>query len=205
MLPKGLVLKPRWHDALRGGTPGRDLTGNEDEFARILRPVRTLVEISVKMLDVKSGSHQEMFRLKSKRVPHRERMNEPLTSAGAPQLNPQVRLVELVVNGLVVASKSVPADSQPHELEFSTQINQSSWVAVRHFPQMHTNPVNVSVGELPIRASRQSALWCIAGIEQLWRVRNERIVPQEREEARKTFWNAIDRYRQIAQEAGGGS
>jgi len=108
-----------------------------------------------------------------------------------------------VVNGKVVSSKQVPADSQPHELEFSTMIDRSSWVAVRHFPQMHTNPVNVLVDGQPIRASRQSALWCIAAIEQLWRARNERIAPQEREEARKTFWSAIDRYRQIAKEAGG--
>jgi len=130
--------------------------------------------------------------------------HEPLASAEAPQINPQVRLVELVVNGQVVSSKQVPADSQPHELEFSTKIDRSSWVAVRHFPQMHTNPVNVLVDGQPIRASRQSALWCIAAIEQLWWARNERIAPQEREEARKTFWSAIDRYRQIAKEAGGG-
>jgi hypothetical protein len=131
--------------------------------------------------------------------------HEPLALADAPPLNPQVRLVELVVNGKVVSSKQVPADSQPHELEFSTKIDRSSWVAVRHFPQMHTNPVNVLVGGQPIRSSRQSALWCIAAIEQLWRARNEKIVPQEREEARKTFWGAIDRYRQIAKEAGGGT
>jgi len=131
--------------------------------------------------------------------------HEPLASAEAPQFNPQARLVELVVNGQVVSSKQVPADSQPHELEFSTKIDGSSWVAVRHFPQMHTNPVNVLVDGQPIRASRQSALWCIAAIEQLWRARNERIAPQEREEARKTFWSAIDRYRQIAKEAAGGT
>jgi hypothetical protein len=129
--------------------------------------------------------------------------HEPLASADARQLNPQARLVELVVNGQVVSAKQVPADSQPHELEFSTQINQSSWIAVRHFPQMHTNPVNVLVGGQPIRASRQSAAWCIAAIEQLWRARNERIAPQEREEARKTFWSAIDQYRQIAKETAG--
>jgi hypothetical protein len=128
--------------------------------------------------------------------------HEPLASADAPQLNPQVRVVELVVNGQVVSSKQVPANSQPHELEFSTKIDRSSWVAVRHFPQLHTNPVNVLVSGRPIRASRQSALWCIAAIEQLWRARNEKIVLQEREEARKTFWSAIDRYRQIAKEAG---
>ena len=106
-----------------------------------------------------------------------------------------------MVNGQVVSSKQVPADSQSHKLEFSAKIDRSSWVAVRHFPQMHTNPVNVLVGGQPIRASRQSALWCIAAIEQLWRARNEKIAPPEREEAHKMFWSAIDRYRQIAKEA----
>jgi len=130
--------------------------------------------------------------------------HEPVALADAPQVNPHVRLVELVVNGQAVSSKQVAADSQPQELEFSTKIHRSSWVAVRHFPQLHTNPVNVLVGGQPIRASRQSALWCIAAIQQLWRARNERIAPQEREEARKTFWSAIDRYRQIAREAAGG-
>jgi hypothetical protein len=118
-------------------------------------------------------------------------------------VDPSLRLVELVVNGQVVSSKQVPADGQAHIVEFATRINRSSWVAVKHFPQLHTNPVNVLVGGQPIRASRQSALWCIAAIEQLWRARNEKIAPQEREEARKTFWSAIDRYRQIAKEAGG--
>jgi hypothetical protein len=131
--------------------------------------------------------------------------HEPLTSVRSSQFNPRERLVELVVNGQVVSSKQVSADSLPHELEFSTEINRSSWVAVRHFPQMHTNPVNVLVGGQPIRASRQSALWCIAAIEQLWRARNERIASHEREEARKTFWSAIDRYREIAKEAVGGT
>jgi hypothetical protein len=131
--------------------------------------------------------------------------HEPLSSTDSSQLDPRLRLVELVVNGQMAASKKVPADDQEHELEFLVRIDRSSWVAVRHFPQMHTNPVNVIIGGRPIRASRQSALWCIAAIEQLWRARNEKIADQEREEARKTFWGAIDRYRQIAREAADGA
>jgi len=130
--------------------------------------------------------------------------HEILAAIGTSPVDPSARLVELVVNGQVVSSKQVPANGQAYMVEFTTKINRSSWVAVRQFPQMHTNPVNVLVGGQAIRASRQSALWCIAAIEQLWRARNEKIVPQEREEARKTFWSAIDRYRQIAKEARGG-
>ncbi len=84
-------------------------------------------------------------------------------------------------------------------------IERSSWVALRHFPQMHTNPVKVLVGGQPIRASRKSAQWCIAVIEQLWRVRRGAIAANERAEAERTFQWAIERYRKIAAESPAGS
>jgi hypothetical protein len=132
------------------------------------------------------------------------------TSAGAQLPQGKKRLVELVVNGVAVAAKEVPADDKVHELTFEVPIERSSWVALRHFPQMHTNPVNVLVGGKPIRASRQSALWCAATIEQLWRVRGQpgpgpRIAENERAEAEKTFKWAIEQYRKIAAEAPEGS
>jgi hypothetical protein len=128
-------------------------------------------------------------------------LHEPLNADGNPSFTAKHRLVELVVNGRAVASRQVPADGQAHDLGFSIKIERSSWITLRHFPQMHTNPVNVLVAGRPIRASRQSALWCIGSIEQLWRSRAQSIAATEREEARRTFWEAIDRYRQIAAEA----
>jgi hypothetical protein len=118
---------------------------------------------------------------------------------------PPVRLVELVVNGRAMASERVPADGRAHELTFSVPIERSSWVALRQFPQLHTNPVNVLVEGQPIRVSRASALWCAAVIEQLWRSRREMIAEKEREEAHQTFLKAIDVYRKIAAEAPEGS
>jgi hypothetical protein len=115
------------------------------------------------------------------------------------------RLVELVANGQVVASQEVPADDKLHELSFSANVERSSWVALRQFPQLHTNPVNVIVGGKPIRASRKSALWCIGTIEQLWRVRGSGIAESERQEALETFQRAIEQYRRIAAEAPEGS
>jgi hypothetical protein len=111
------------------------------------------------------------------------------------------RKVELVVNGQVVAVREVPADDQPHDLGITIDLARSSWVALRQFPQLHTNPVNVIVAGKPIRASRQSALWCRACIEQLWRVREKNIAPTERDEARKAFQSAGEIYRRIAAEA----
>jgi hypothetical protein len=84
-------------------------------------------------------------------------------------------------------------------------VERSSWVALRHFPQLHTNPVNVLVAGKPIRASRKSALWCAATIEQLWRVRGPGIAREERGEAEKTFRRAIEAYRAIAAECPEGS
>jgi len=111
------------------------------------------------------------------------------------------RLVELVVNGEVVARLEVPADDRPHELTFDVKIDRSSWVAIRQFPQLHTNPVNVLVGDKPIRASRQSALWCAACIERLWEARHKAISEKERPEAEKTFQKAIATYRKLADDA----
>jgi len=115
------------------------------------------------------------------------------------------RLVEIVVNGQVAASREVAADDKEHDLSFELQLDRSSWVAVRHFTQMHTNPVNVLVAGKPIRASRRSALWCIGVIEQLWRVRGQGIAAHERDEAKKTFDWAVEQYKKIAAESPEGS
>ena len=111
------------------------------------------------------------------------------------------RLVELVVNGRPIASREVAADGKEHALEFSIPIERSSWVALREFPQLHTNPVNVTVAHRPIRASRDSALWAIACIEQLWRVRERRIAPAERAEAERAYEAAKELYRRVAAES----
>jgi hypothetical protein len=115
------------------------------------------------------------------------------------------RKIELVVNGQVVAAKEVPADDQPHQVEFTAPIARSSWVAIRQFPQLHTNPVEVVVAGQPIRVSRKSAQWCLECIDQLWRVRGNNIAAHEREEAQRTFEAAKEIYRKIAAEAPEGS
>jgi len=115
------------------------------------------------------------------------------------------RKVELIVNGLPVATRELPADDQVYEITFTADIARSSWVAVRQFPQMHTNPVSVIIADKPIRASKQSAQWCIARIEQLWRVREKNIALAEREETKRTFEEAKEIYRRIAAEAPEGS
>lgn len=111
------------------------------------------------------------------------------------------RLVEVIVNGRVAAMREVPADGGQHPIEISVPIERSSWVAVRQFPQLHTNPVNVIVAGRPIRASRESALWALACVDQLWRVRARRIAPAERSDAEQAYEEARATYRRIAAEA----
>lgn len=111
------------------------------------------------------------------------------------------RLIEIVVNGNVVDQQEVEADGRQHDLEFTIPISTSSWVALRQFPQLHTNPVNVIVDDQPIRASADSARWCEETIHLLWKNRHKFIAETEREAARKAYDRAIEKYRAIAAEA----
>jgi hypothetical protein len=106
-----------------------------------------------------------------------------------------------VINGAVAATREVPADDKIHELSFEVDVAASSWLALRQFPQLHTNPVDVLVAGKPIRASRKSALWCVGVIEQLWRARAQAITAGEWDEAHRTFERAMEHYRAIAGEA----
>lgn len=111
------------------------------------------------------------------------------------------RVIEIVQNGQVVARQSVPADGKIHQLTFNIPVKQSSWIALRQFPQLHTNPVNVIVDDRPIRASRESALWCAETIKLLWKNRHKIIGAHERIEAEKTYQRAIRAYLERAEDA----
>lgn len=111
------------------------------------------------------------------------------------------RLVEIIQNGEVVAQQRVPADGLIHDLSFTVPVKQSSWIALRQFPQLHTNPVNVIVNEKPIRASADSALWCAETIKLLWKNRHQKIAERERPAAWEAYQRAIQSYQQRAKEA----
>jgi hypothetical protein len=111
------------------------------------------------------------------------------------------RSVEIIVNGEAVAQEKVPPDGAVHDLEFRVPIQHSSWIALRQFPQLHTNPVNVIVSEKPIRASRRSAQWCLDMIELLWKNRERNISQSEQAAAKETFDRALARYQKIVSES----
>jgi hypothetical protein len=122
------------------------------------------------------------------------------TTGGAPTDERQ-RLVEIVVNGQVKAKATVPADDQPHDLSFNIPVEQSSWIALRQFPQLHTNPVAIIIAGHPIRASKKSAQWCLGCIDQLWRQGEKIMPPAERAEAATAYEKARGYYRAVLAEA----
>ena len=111
------------------------------------------------------------------------------------------RFVEVIVNGKVVASQQVEVDGMPHELSFNVAISQSSWVAIRQFPQLHTNPVNVIVAGKQIRANRRSAMWCAESVRLLWHNRRRFIAEEELPAAKVAYQTALEKYFRTAEEA----
>jgi hypothetical protein len=109
--------------------------------------------------------------------------------------------VELVVNGSTVATRNVAADGQLRDVTFATTIDKSSWIAVRILPSAHTNPVFVTVGGQPIRASRRSAEWCLAAVNQCWTQKAPAIRPAERAAARAAYDHAREVYKRLIAES----
>jgi hypothetical protein len=109
--------------------------------------------------------------------------------------------VELVVNGRPVSRQTVVADGQMRPVKFDVPVRKSSWLAVRILPSSHSNPVFVLVGEKPIRASRASARWCLAAVDQCWTQKRTQIRESEREDARQAYEHARTVYRRLAAES----
>jgi hypothetical protein len=111
--------------------------------------------------------------------------------------------VEVVVNGESVAKTEVSADGSIQGVSFDVPIKKSSWVALRVYPSSHTNPVFISVGGKPIRASRKSAEWCLKSVDQCWSKKEPATRPNEKEEARRAYEVAREAYRKILAESEG--
>ena len=108
--------------------------------------------------------------------------------------------LELVINGEAVARQEVEADGMQRPVTFDYKVDRSSWVALRILPSSHTNPIFVTVGDKPIRASRKSAEWCLKAVDQCWMQKSPHIRLEERGEAERTYEAAREAYRQRLQE-----
>ena len=109
--------------------------------------------------------------------------------------------VEVIVNGEVVATKMMLADGSNQSFDIPVEIEDSSWVAVRILPSVHTNPVFVHVANQPIRASRKSADWCVQAVQTCWNSKKGQIREEEREAAKAAYDKAEAIYRSIAGES----
>src|SRR6185369_14336135 len=109
--------------------------------------------------------------------------------------------VEVIVNGMPIASRRVSADGTVRDVTFDVPIERSSWIAVRILGSAHTNPLFVLVGDRPIRASRRSAEWCRAAVDQCWSQKTRMIRAVERPAAQRAYDHARERYEQIIGES----
>ena len=109
--------------------------------------------------------------------------------------------LELIINGKVAQTKEIPADGNLQKVQFLTPIKESSWVALRVFPGAHTNPFFVLVNNQPIRASKDSARWCLAGVEQCWKMKQQTYAAAEQEQARADYDHARREYSRILAES----
>lgn len=105
--------------------------------------------------------------------------------------------VELIVNGESVARQEIIANGTIHKLQWTHRFEKSSWVAIRIFPSLHTNPIFVEVAGDPIRASRQSAQWCRDAVDVCWAKKLPLIRESERAEAKTAYDRARQAYDQI--------
>jgi hypothetical protein len=108
--------------------------------------------------------------------------------------------VELVMNGKPIARKNIVADGSIQVVSFDASLERSSWLAVRILGSSHTNPIFVLVDGKPIRASRQSAQWCLAAVNQCWTQKAPKISKAELTDAQAAYDHARDVYTKLIAE-----
>lgn len=110
-------------------------------------------------------------------------------------------LVELVLNGVAVQHTEIIADGTPCDVRFDVKIARSSWIALRIYPSVHTNPMTITVNGAPVRASRASAKWCRQAVDVCWNQKAQRIRTTEIAEARQAYEHARTVYDRLITES----
>ncbi|WP_395750652.1 CehA/McbA family metallohydrolase [Prosthecobacter sp.] len=103
--------------------------------------------------------------------------------------------VEVIVNGVSVAQKNLPADGTTRDITFDVPISKSSWVALRIRASSHTNPIFVIVNDKPIR-EKTSLEWCLKSVDQCWSQKEALIDPKEQADAVAAYEHARQVYRE---------
>jgi hypothetical protein len=105
--------------------------------------------------------------------------------------------VEVVVNGVPVATQSITADGSIKGLSFNVPIATSSWVALRILPSSHTNPMFIVVAGKPVVTSKRSIEWCLKGVDQCWSQKERFIQASEKEDAKLAYAHAREVYSKL--------
>jgi hypothetical protein len=148
----------------------------------LAQPGRVHIETDVAaMLDQQPSEEGKAIR--ARRLDEKPYWHLERCRIGASQRVP----VELIVNGQVAASQEIEANGTVHRLTWDVDLPQSSWIAVRILPSVHTNPIFVLVAGQPIRASRASAQWCRQAVDVCWEKKRNQIRENEREQAAAAY------------------
>lgn len=174
--------------ATRPGRPSSQLDLNQPGSVRITCEAAA-------MLPEKPGAEGEAIR--AKRLDEKPYWHLERSRIGQTRTVP----VELIVNGVAVEKKTIPADGSLQKLEFNVDLKQSSWIALRILPSCHTNPVFVQIGGKPIHASRKSAEWCAKAVDVCWNSKQRAIRESERAAAKDAYDKARVIYQKIAAES----
>jgi hypothetical protein len=175
------------------GEPGSD---GEISQVKLKEPGTVKVQFDVAAL-LEEEQTDETRRIRSARLDQKPYWHLERCRIGDSRMVP----VEIVVNGEVVHRREVEADGTLSRVEVPIEIPRSAWVAVRILPSVHTNPIWVTVGDQPVRASRRSAEWCAKAVEICWNAKRNQIRESERAVARKAYDEARAIYEQVAKEA----
>lgn len=108
--------------------------------------------------------------------------------------------LELIVNGQPVARQDFIADGTLRDVTFDVKLDQSSWVALRILPSSHSNPVWVTVGDKPVRASRKSAEWLVKAVEICYNQKINRVRLPEQGDMKRAYDFAKSEYQRLVTE-----
>jgi hypothetical protein len=103
---------------------------------------------------------------------------------------------ELIFNGMPVDTVEMEADGKVKEVSFSPKIDRSGWLAVRIYPSSHSNPVFVKVGNQSV-LEKKSAEWCLAALNQCWKMKEQNIRAEERTAAAAAYEKARNVYQKL--------
>lgn len=167
------------------GQPG---PGNEVSQITLKEPGKVRVDFDVAAMLAEKPT-EETERIRSARLDAKPYWHIERSRIGETRKVP----VEIVRNGIVVDRREIEADGTVQSIAADIDIPESSWVAVRILPSVHTNPIWVQVGDQPVRVAK-SAAWCRKAVDICWEAKKKAIREAERPAAEAAYQKAREYY-----------